>query len=137
MGQQQRSRCIYSNTMVIRIFTSSLLLVLAAVCAAHPLGRRLQIRNEGAFAVEIEWVHPITGDIVPFAGSQQGEVINFHSYVNHTFRFRPRTRQESEVQFVTVGQEDEEQIFVLKKNFEFVDSRLPVSLSSTTMPAAP
>ena len=106
--------------MVYRIFTCSLLLSAAAVYAAHPLGRRLQIRNEGAVAVEIEWVNPITGEIVPFAGSQQGEVLSFNSYVNHTFRFRPSTLQESEVQFVTVGQEDEEQIFVLKEDFEVV-----------------
>ena len=106
--------------MVYRIFTCSLLLSAAAVYAAHPLGRRLQIRNEGAVAVEIEWVNPITGAIVPFAGSQQGEVLSFNSYVNHTFRFRPSTLQESEVQFVTVGQEDEEQIFVLKEDFEVV-----------------
>ena len=111
--------------MALGIVTAStacaFLLAATAVQAAHPHGRRLQIRNEGAQAVAIEWINPLTGEIVPFGGSQQGEVLSFESYVNHTFRFRSirhKEEEETEVQYLTVGQEDEEQIFVLKQDLE-------------------
>ena len=108
--------------MVLGIFNTAtfalLLGVVTNVQAAHPLGRRLQIRNEGAEAVAIEWINPLTGEIVPYGGSQQGEVLSLESYVNHTFRFRSVSHKDEEVQYVTVGQEDEEQIFVLKQDLE-------------------
>jgi len=107
---------------MFRIVACSLLLIAAVTThAAHPLARRLQVRNEGEAAVEIEWINPQTGEIVPFAGSQHGQVLNFDSYVNHTFRFRAvnnNRKSKNEVQYVTVGQEDEEQVFVLKEDLE-------------------
>lgn len=107
--------------MIFRLVACSLLIAAATIHAAHPLARRLQVRNEGEAAVEIEWINPRTGEIVPFAGSEHGQVLNFDSYVNHTFRFRAANNNpesKNEVQYVTVGQEDEEQVFVLKEDLE-------------------
>ena len=68
----------------------------------------------------IEWVDPKTGEPVPFAESQRGDVLNYDSFVNHTFVFRALNDRNNtaELQYVTIGPEEDEQVIVVKEDLE-------------------
>lgn len=57
----------------------------------NPLARHIELSNESGEQLQIEWIHPITGEIVPY-GVSEPNLPNHHfkldSSVNHTFIVR-------------------------------------------------
>ena len=83
------------------------------------LARHLELSNESGERLQIEWVHPLTGELVPYgvAEPSSDKHISLDTYVNHTFVVRTITLKKASMRstVLTVG-EQEEQNFVVKKD---------------------
>jgi 2OG-Fe(II) oxygenase superfamily len=122
----------------------------------HPLARHIELSNESGERLQIEWVHPKTGEHVPYGVSEPtlNHRFTLESFVNHTFIVRTilsnqnhnQTDQEANMKstLLTVG-EPVEQLIVVKKDLtvEFLDdiasyvpeaSRISQSTSPSRMP---
>jgi hypothetical protein len=106
------------------VFPSRILPYFALLIAAclgdvtHPLSRRVEVRNESNEKLAIEWVHPLTGEVVSFGETKRGESIAFDSFVNHTFRFRSLLDNQTDVSIVTVSPDEKDQVILIKEKLQ-------------------
>lgn len=80
-----------------------------------PKSRSFEMLNKSGKKLVVEWVNPLTGEMVPLADSANGEHTKFNSFVNHTFAIhesqdtcRAGGEGGCEVRFVTISEQDEQ-----------------------------
>jgi hypothetical protein len=118
----------------------------SASSAVPSLRRHLELVNQSNERVAVDWIHPDTGESVPFStGVTPGERIALDSFVNHTFLIRYPTNATASCSkvgtcsalsptYVTVT-EEREQVVVVKEGLRVEKEQPMPSESSELIPS--
>lgn len=130
------------NLSSILLLASSLLaltadrLVVEATTKARSLSRELRLVNDSGESVSVDWIHPVTGEQVPYSSTSSGDTLSLQSYVNHTFVIHTTTTNATcrsddcaPASVFTIGEESEPQVIVVKKGLQ-VERRMTGSQST-------